>query len=91
MVQPGTVVVGVFDYLQAALPGIAYALVQADVIFLPGMDVGVAVEDDGPQAVLHHALHYGPAARGAASVEQDLPAVSRYFQLCHSNLFFLDL
>ena len=58
---PGVVVVGI-NYLKTKCCRIFGALLLADLIFLKGVDVGIAVVDGGGVAIGQHPLYDGSAA-----------------------------
>ena len=57
--EPVFVIVIGIHYLQAKRLGITGTLVLADVVLFEGIDIGIAIVDDGSDAILHQAFDDG--------------------------------
>ena len=74
------VIVGIDDF-QAEGLGVSSTFVLADVILFERIDIGIAIIDDGGNAMLHQAFNDGRRARGTTSMEEHSIDSSRYFEL----------
>lgn len=58
-VIPMLMVIAIIDDVQAGFFGVAYALVQAFVIFVFWKNIRIAVENGRSNAMIYKAFHYG--------------------------------
>ena len=72
------IIVGIDDF-QAEGLGVSGTFVLADVVLFERIDIGIAIVDDGGNAMLHQAFDDGRRAGGTTSMEEHFIGSSRDF------------